>query len=150
MSLTQPQIDQMTFWDGKGSKFQDLLTGFKSCIIVFQHYVQHVVERLGRQLTIDDWYKLDEIDFSKYRIYVYNPNSDSKESSLLHQWRQIFRNSEIPLPSSSKELNAIFPPLFHWIRIKGGMLGIATPCPSTSSRHLQSPRFVVHRKNRQR
>ena len=28
MSLTQPQIDQMTFWDGKGSKFQDLLTGY--------------------------------------------------------------------------------------------------------------------------
>ena len=81
MSLTQNQIDQMTFRDGKGSKVQDLPTGFKSCIVVFQHYVRHVVERLGRRLTIDDWNELDEIDFSDYRIYVYNPNSDSKESS---------------------------------------------------------------------
>ena len=62
MSLTLSQINQMTYRDGKGTKVQDLPTGFKSCIVVFQHYVQHVIERLGRRLTIDNWYELDEID----------------------------------------------------------------------------------------
>ena len=124
MSLTQNQIDQMTFRDGKGSKVQDLPTGFKSCVVVFQHYVRHVIERLGRRLTIDDWYKLDEIDFSEYRIYVYNPNSVVK--SLLrrptlrvdrrrstHNRCRIFPSSETLSPTSSVVSNAILPPLFR-------------------------------------
>ena len=49
-------------------------------------------------MTIDDWYELDEIDFSEYRIYVYNPNSDSKESSSS---TQTGRSSPIPPTTTS-------------------------------------------------
>ena len=72
MSLTSSQIDQTTYRDGKGTKVQDLPAGFKSCIVVFQHYVRHVVERLGRRALCTRYVRSDESEgCEKIVILIY-------------------------------------------------------------------------------